>query len=154
MKLVLFDVDGTLISTKGAGMRAFYRALQSVFDIRVESEVIRPDGKTDPLILRELLSYFGLAEHWCKEARAKLFAEYLRCLEDEMSQAKSRGLIRILPGVLNLLQSLQSQEDLAVGLVTGNLEKRCMSRPRGWFPGELDKLEIHRYPGYVRQYLG
>lgn len=50
MKLVLFDVDGTLISTGGAGMRAFYRALKDHFDVDVNNSAIRPgrqDGSSD-----------------------------------------------------------------------------------------------------------
>jgi phosphoglycolate phosphatase len=123
MKLVLFDVDGTLISTRGAGMRAFYRALEDHFDVHVDNEAIRPDGKTDPLILKELLNHCNLAERWCEEIREALFSEYLGCLEEEMSQAGSRGLIRVLPGVLEFLKDLVRQKDFAVGLATGNLEK-------------------------------
>jgi phosphoglycolate phosphatase-like HAD superfamily hydrolase len=123
MKLVLFDVDGTLISTKGAGMRAFYRALKHHFGVEVGNGAIRPDGMTDPLILKGLLNYCNLAERWCDETREELFSKYLTCLEEEMSQASRRGLIRVLPGVQELLSDLCRQKDFAVGLVTGNLEK-------------------------------
>ncbi len=123
MRLVLFDVDGTLISTGGAGMRAFYRALRLIFDVEVNGEVIRPDGKTDPLILKELLTCLGLADRWCNETEKALFSSYLSFLDEEMNRAKERGLIRILPGVLNLLEMLSSQPDFCMGLVTGNLER-------------------------------
>ncbi len=123
MRLILFDIDGTLISTNGAGMRAFYRAIQSVFGIHAEHAVIRPDGKTDPLIGKELVHYFDLDDRWCNETREVLFSSYLSHLEDEMSRAKDRGSIRILPGVEELLRVLSSQPDLAIGLATGNLEK-------------------------------
>ena len=122
MRLVLFDIDGTLITTGHAGMRAYYRALKSVFEVTVEGELIRPDGKTDPLIARELLAHFGLADRWCDASREALFSSYLECLEEEMCRAKDGGLIRILPGVENLLEKLSGQNDFAVGLVTGNLE--------------------------------
>jgi phosphoglycolate phosphatase len=128
MKLVLFDVDGTLISTRGAGMRAFYRALKDHFDVLVDNNAIRPDGKTDPLILKELLSYCNLAERWCEKTRDALFSTYLSCLEEEMAQASSRGLIRVLPGVLDFLKNLGRQSDFAVGLVTGNLEKGAFTK--------------------------
>lgn len=123
MRLALFDVDGTLISTGGAGMRAFYRALRSVFDVRVDSEVIRPDGKTDPVIVKELLMHFGLLDRWNDDAREALLSTYLLFLEEEISRAKERGLIRILPGVKKLLDTLSRRPDFAVGLVTGNLEE-------------------------------
>jgi phosphoglycolate phosphatase-like HAD superfamily hydrolase len=123
MRLVLFDIDGTLILTRGAGMRAFYRAMRHAFDITVDSEVICPDGKTDPLIAKELLAYFGQGDRWNEKSRDALFSSYISCLEEEMSRARESGFIRILPGVTLLLDGLISQPDFALGLVTGNLEE-------------------------------
>ncbi len=123
MRLALFDVDGTLITTGGAGMRAFYRALRLIFNVDANGEVIHPDGKTDPLILKELLAYYGLADRWGDKTSDDLFSSYLSCLEDEMRRAKECGLIRILPGVVDLLEMLSGQPDFCVGLVTGNLER-------------------------------
>jgi len=123
MDLVLFDIDGTLISTGGAGMRAFNRALLDIFDIDAEYSGFRPDGKTDPLIAKELLAHFGLEDRWCDPIQEALFSSYLHYLEDEMRQAKDCGLIRVLPGVLDLLKRLAVQPDFCIGLVTGNIEK-------------------------------
>jgi len=139
MRLVLFDVDGTLVSTGGAGMRAFYGAMRLVFDVSVDKEVIRPDGKTDPMIAKEMLAYFGQANRWCAATREVFFSSYLDCLEEEMRRAKEQGRIRILPGVLNLLELLSRQPDFCVGLVTGNLEK-----------GARIKLEKAGLDGYFR----
>jgi phosphoglycolate phosphatase len=123
MRLVLFDVDGTLISTHGAGMRAFYRAIDKVFNVKVDGEVVRPDGKTDPLILKELLKQFDLEERWRYETRDLLFSTYLDFLDAEMRRVKEQGLIRVLPGVTDLLEKLACQVDFCIGLVTGNLEQ-------------------------------
>ncbi len=123
MRLALFDIDGTLILTGGAGMRAFYQAMQQVFGIRVDSEVVNPDGKTDPLIAKGLLEHFGQSERWNDESSAKLFAAYLELLEEEMGQARARGAIRILPGAIELLDHLAADRNFAIGLVTGNLEQ-------------------------------
>lgn len=123
MRLALFDIDGTLILTGGAGMRAFYRAVQQVFGIRVDGEVIPPDGKTDPLIAKELLEHFGQSHLWNEESRAQLFTGYLGYLEEEMERARACGEIRVLPGVRELLDRLIAESDFAVGLVTGNLEQ-------------------------------
>jgi phosphoglycolate phosphatase len=123
MRLVLFDVDGTLISTRGAGMRAFYRALKLIFDVDVNEEVIQPDGKTDPLILKELLAYFDLADKWQDKTASDLFSAYLAYLEEEMGRAREEGAITVLPGVVEFLNMLVGQQDLCIGLVTGNLEK-------------------------------
>ena len=122
MRLVLFDIDGTLILTGGAGMRAFFRAFERVFRIPVKSEVIRPDGKTDPLIAKELLEYFGRRSLWNEESRAALFSSYLELLAEEMAQAKARQSIRVLPGVSELLEALARDRRFELGLVTGNLE--------------------------------
>jgi phosphoglycolate phosphatase-like HAD superfamily hydrolase len=123
MRLALFDIDGTLILTGGAGMRAFYRAVQQVFGIRVDREVVNPDGKTDPLIAKGLLEHFGQSERWNDESRAQLFAAYLELLEEEMWKARARGTIRILPGVMELLDQLAADRGFVIGLVTGNLEQ-------------------------------
>ncbi len=122
MRLALFDIDGTLVLTGGAGMRAFYRALHEVFAVTVENEVIRPDGKTDPVIARELLRHFGQEGRWTDQSREDLFASYLSCLDQEMTLAQRSGHIRVLPGVAGLLDALAARPDFALGLVTGNLE--------------------------------
>jgi phosphoglycolate phosphatase-like HAD superfamily hydrolase len=139
MLLALFDIDGTLISTRGAGMRAFYRALDSIFHVQARDGVIRPDGKTDPLILKELLAYFGLEGRYCDETRDALFSAYLSYLDDEMTRAKENGLIRILPGAKELLEILTVEPDFRIGLVTGNLEK-----------GAFIKLQNAGLDGYFR----
>ena len=123
MRLLLFDVDGTLLLSGGAGMRAFYRAFQQVYQVVVDREVIRPDGRTDPWIAREMLAHFGLEERWSEPTRNALFCAYLEMLEEEMSLVAASGALRVLPGVVDLLQTLTRQPDFALGLATGNLER-------------------------------
>lgn len=139
MRLVLFDVDGTLILTGGAGMRAFYRAVQAVLDLKVDNGIIRPDGKTDSRIVKELLAHFDMTGRWSQDTQDALFTSYLGFLEDEMSRAGESGRIRILPGVLDLLEMLSDQPDFALGLATGNLER-----------GARIKLEKAGLDGYFR----
>jgi phosphoglycolate phosphatase-like HAD superfamily hydrolase len=150
MHLVLFDIDGTLISTGGAGMRAFYRALRDVFDIDCDvfeingkRPVIRPDGKTDPLIAKELLTGFGMENQWSDNIQEALFFSYLLHLEDEMSRAKEENLVRVLPGVVELLETLSSDPGFCVGLVTGNLEKGAHIKLR-W----AGLIQYFRFGGY------
>jgi phosphoglycolate phosphatase len=123
MRLALFDIDGTLIKTGHAGMRAFHRGLQQVFNLVLEDDAINPDGKTDPLIARECLVRFGLEHRWTPESREALFDSYLCCLEEEMEKAAADRSLVILPGVEMMLDTLSSRPDIAVGLVTGNLEQ-------------------------------
>ncbi len=124
-------------------MRAYYRALQTVFDVRVDGEVIRPDGKTDPLIAKELLAYYSLSDRWCDSTREALFTSYLVCLEEEMGLARYHGLIRVLPGVVQLLDTLSRDHEFAVGLVTGNLERGAMIKLK-----EAGLSPYFRYGGY------
>jgi phosphoglycolate phosphatase len=123
MKLVLFDVDGTLLLTGGAGMRAFSTALKQVFGLSTDFKTIRPDGKTDPLIARELLAHFGQEKRWTEQSQEELFSTYIRNLRIEMDKARNNGSIHVLPGVRELLEALEAQADFAIGLVTGNLEE-------------------------------
>ncbi len=131
MRLTLFDVDGTLLLTNGAGMRAFRRATRAVCGIDPDIDSIRPDGQTDPLIAKMLLK-----DRWSAQAQQDLFSEYVICLESEMSRP---GAITVLPGVSELLQALSRQSDFAVGLATGNLER-----------GAGIKLEKAGLGGYFR----
>ncbi len=122
MRLVLFDIDGTLILSGGAGMRAFYRALHQVFEIPLEGLAIDPDGKTDPLIAKECLARIGMQERWRPEARDALFGAYIEALDEEMENARATGGLRVLPGVTGLLSDLALRPDFKLGLVSGNLE--------------------------------
>jgi phosphoglycolate phosphatase len=123
MRLLMFDVDGTLIRAGGAGMRAFHSAIEQVFQVSVGREVIRPDGKTDPLIAKEILAWYGMEQRLTEPARDRLFFTYLNNLEAEMSLAAGNGALKVLPGVINLLDRLAREPDFLVGLATGNLEK-------------------------------
>ena len=143
MRLVLFDIDGTLMLTGGAGMRAFHRALAQVFDIPVDREVIRPDGKTDPLIAREFLRHFGQESRWNEDSRDALFHLYVSYLEEEMKTAQERKSIRILPGVRELLDILVAQKDFTLGLVTGNLEQGAQIKLRS-----VGLAHYFRFGGY------
>lgn len=123
MILALFDIDGTLISTGGAGMRAFNRSLAAKFGLQAADGTVHPDGKTDPLILREILAHFGLDTGGCAEIQADVFASYLRFLDEEMGLARTGGTIRVLAGVKELLDRLAVEPGFCTGLVTGNLEE-------------------------------
>jgi phosphoglycolate phosphatase-like HAD superfamily hydrolase len=109
--------------TGGAGMRAFYRALHQVFELAVETEVIHPDGKTDPLIAKEVLEYFGRQDRWNEESQHALFTSYVACLDQEMALAGECNAVRVLPGVTELLESLTAHPEFALGVVTGNIER-------------------------------
>src|SRR5213596_2566408 len=80
MKLVLFDIDGTLLWTDGAGRRAIHRALLDETGTAGPIETYRFDGKTDPQIVRELLAlagHPGAADEACIAAVCRRYVELL-----------------------------------------------------------------------------
>jgi phosphoglycolate phosphatase-like HAD superfamily hydrolase len=135
MRLILFDVDGTLINTGGAGGRAFSRAMEKVCGVPDPLKSVRLDGKTDHLILREALAVAGRQNEPHLEDR--LFQEYVSLLEIEL--ASSRSEYEVLPGVLDLLERLEADSRFILGLGTGNVE-----------PGARAKLE----PGGLNRFFG
>lgn len=124
MRLVLFDIDGTILLTDGAGRRAIGRALEDLAGTAGPVGDHRFDGKTDPQIVRELLS---LAGHPDAETPARVRAvceRYLELLEAELARPSHET--RVMAGVHELLAALTIHEaagSALVGLLTGNLER-------------------------------
>lgn len=120
-RLLLFDIDGTLISTEGAARRAFMRALNDVYGTAGPIDNHPFNGKTDPQIARELLSAAGLAPAAIDARLPILWDAYLSGLEAEMQAAEHRT--RIYPGVRELLDALQRMESVVLALLTGNVSR-------------------------------
>lgn len=118
MKLVLFDIDGTILLTAGAGKRAIHRALLEVYGA-TGPEDHRFDGKTDPQIVRELMTIVGHEDEHIDSRMSELLARYVGYLHEEL-RAKPDG-VRIMPGIHELLDALAEREDVTLGLLTGNL---------------------------------
>ena len=110
----LFDIDGTLLASGGAGKAALETAFTEVFGIALRVQ-IPYSGRTDRAIARDLLTQHGLdasEAHW-----DKLQAGYLARLPDSLNRHHGR----VLPGILALLQELRKRGDVAIGLLTGNV---------------------------------
>ena len=121
MKLLLFDVDQTLISTGGAGIRALNRAFQKLYSVENAMEGILPHGKTDPGIIREILHSHpipAISDGFPTSLTAVL-ESYIEFLDAEIESTPS---YKILPGVEAILNTLAGRSDLAIGLATGNVE--------------------------------
>ena len=120
MILVLFDIDGTLLWTDGAGRRAVHRALLAEVGTAGPIDTYRFDGKTDPQIVKDLLT---LAGHPDADARVDTVCRrYVEFLQEELDGAANAT--RLLPGVADLLSALAPHEAGAralVGLLTGNV---------------------------------
>lgn len=118
MKLLLFDIDGTILLTDGAGTRAANRAFEKIHGLGDAMKGIDPAGKTDPLILREMYGN-GLSRDYTDEEAGELYREYVIFLEEEVENCR----IEIMPGIPELLESLSSRKDVMLGLATGNIER-------------------------------
>ena len=118
MRLALFDIDGTLLLSDGAGRRAIHRALLEVFG-GVGPEDHRFDGKTDPQIVRELMRHEGHDDAHIDSRMERLLERYVTYLTEEM--ADPRHDPQVLPGVIPLLEALHVRDDVVLGLLTGNL---------------------------------
>jgi phosphoglycolate phosphatase-like HAD superfamily hydrolase len=116
MRLILFDIDGTLIDSGGAGVRALDLALKELFSVENGFQGISMAGKTDPLIMRE-----GLVKHRLPSDGnlEKVTAAYLRHLQQEIQNDRKK----IKPGIYETLDKLRGMTGLSIGLLTGNIER-------------------------------
>jgi phosphoglycolate phosphatase-like HAD superfamily hydrolase len=118
VKLVLFDIDGTLVWTDGAGRRAIHHALTEVFGSTGPADY-RFDGKTDPQIVRDMMRVVGHADRHIDDRMEEVFTLYVERLREELRAPGYRP--RVMPGVFELLDALESHPDVVLGLLTGNL---------------------------------
>jgi phosphoglycolate phosphatase-like HAD superfamily hydrolase len=117
IRAVLFDIDGTLLVTGGAGGVAWQRAFEELHGVEADIAEHTDAGMTDPeiaaIVFREVIGREG-----SQEERAKAIGSYLKHLPDAV--AESAGY-RVMPGIEDLLDHL-IDEGLLLGLVTGNIE--------------------------------
>lgn len=119
MKLLLFDIDQTLVNTGGAGLRALDCACQKLFSIENAMNGISPHGKTDPAIVREILR-IRLGNPSAANGQIDSVLEaYASFLKDEVQTSSA---YRVLPGILSLLDEMLPRKDVMLGLATGNIE--------------------------------
>jgi phosphoglycolate phosphatase len=119
MRLVLFDIDGTLLNSGGMGRASMQRALAEVFGSPGKSSY-RYDGKTDKQIVRDTMRLEGHSDEHIDSRMEALIGLYLDGLR---TGAKSGDFdIRPLDGVVDLLDALEAREDIVLGLLTGNVE--------------------------------
>ena len=118
MKLILFDIDGTMLWTDGAGRRAMEGALTLVFGSPGTS-TYRYDGKTDQQIVRELMREEGHDDSLIDARLSDVLDEYLARLDRELNLDTPQAYR--YDGVLELLDALEARSDRILGLLTGNV---------------------------------
>jgi phosphoglycolate phosphatase len=120
---VFFDIDGTLLYTDGAGRAALHSALKAVYGTAGPIDGYYFHGKTDPQIVVELMGGAGVSREEIGRRLPTMWPVYLEALERELAVRRAAGRITLLPGVTDLLAALEGREDVALGLLTGNIEE-------------------------------
>lgn len=115
--LFLWDIDGTLVASGGAGMRALQAALRDVFGIDGSLADIEFAGRTDTWIMRAVFRKFSVPA--TADNLARYFEGYLSALPNELNNPGAR----VLPGVRELLHTAKVHGAIAQGLLTGNMRR-------------------------------
>jgi phosphoglycolate phosphatase len=127
MVLVLFDIDGTLLTAAGAGRRAIHGALRDVFG-GVGPADYWFDGKTDPQIVRDLMRHEGHSDPVIDDRLGAVLSRYSDRLGAELQDPSHVPIVH--PGVPDLLDALESHPDVILGLLTGNIESGATQKLR------------------------
>jgi phosphoglycolate phosphatase len=116
-RLVLFDVDCTLIDAHGAGGRAMFRAMDELYGVRGELDGYSFHGRTDPAIIVDLATRWGAPEGLVRERLAACLERYVEILREELSGDD----VEVLPGVRELVTALAIDRRVVLGVLTGNV---------------------------------
>ena len=117
VRLLLFDIDGTLVLTGGAGSRAMTRAFAQTHGLEDALKTVDLAGRTDRIIMRDALTNAGLPH---EDVDVDAFrAAYSAALREEIGKP-GNGRRGLLPGVRPLLERLAERDDVRLALLTGN----------------------------------
>lgn len=117
LKLLLWDIDGTLVHTGKAGEIAMGVALKRKFDIDGSIHDVDYPGRTDRMICGMLLEHYGISA--TDEAVHDFVEGYLEALQEELPRKQGR----VLPGILVILQQCRDRPDIINALLTGNMSR-------------------------------
>jgi len=122
----LFDIDGTLLRVSRTGGQIVRDVIGKLIGRPIVTDGIRFSGRTDYPIIREVLIASGLGEGEAEEVLPDIVAAY----EEKALGILSDGRVNLLPGARELLEMLSVREDVALGLLTGNIESLAYAKLR------------------------
>lgn len=131
MHICLFDIDGTLIDTGGAGQRSIVHMLEEEFQVSAPVEGIPTAGRTDHAIMVDLFEYFDIPN--TSQNRKRFERGYLKLLAEKLKERRGR----VLPGIKSILESLSLHAHIDLGLLTGNFEEGAQQK--------LKHYELHHF---------
>jgi phosphoglycolate phosphatase len=116
IRLVLFDIDGTLVHTGGAGVKAFAKVFADEFGAKDGFEKLKFAGRTDVSLVREFFRYHNIAD--TPENLTRFFERYVFWLDYILAHSRTEAC----PGIWEFIAELQtSSEPPLIGLLTGNI---------------------------------
>ena len=120
--LILFDIDGTMLSSEGIGVRSMEKAGEVLFGKRFSLKDLPIGGRLDPLIWNDICLKYGIAEpnRWQDEFRTT----YVSILEQDIQDVN----VTIMPGIEALLQRIRDNSSVQLGIVTGNWKESGMCK--------------------------
>lgn len=136
MKLILFDIDGTLLLVKGAGREAKAMAMVELFGTDAGARTHPFGGKTDWLILHELLEQHG----YTADALGQMMAQYQARMGFHMAAIIGNYAVEACPGAHELVALLRERPDIMLGVVTGNVSTTAPLKLRA---GGFDPAWFH-----------
>lgn len=129
MRLILFDIDGTLLRDGIAAKIAFARALRDTYQTSGPIEGFRFAGMTDPECVSEIMRLAGIDERTILARREECLRRYVELLAIEVREHQDAHLY---PGVRELLERLNKLDNVLVGLLTGNVLQGAQLKLRRW----------------------
>ena len=148
--LVLFDIDGTLIHPGSGARKSMLQAIKQEIqkDIKIEPGFFA--GKTDILILSELLQKAGYSENDIPSLRESILKSYLLCMK-RFYNVKNDA--RLYPGVIELINSLKAEPNIHIGLLTGNIEQGARIKLEPFGLNDAFPVGAYGNDGYLRTEL-
>jgi phosphoglycolate phosphatase len=125
-RLILLDIDGTILSSSGAAARPFRRALEAVFGTSGPPDGYSFAGKTDPQIAQDLLRLAGVDDALVQRGLERVWPLYIEGLARELG----RGRVTVFPGVRELIDRADAEASAVLGLLTGNVVEGAHAKLR------------------------